>query len=107
MMDIYYTWEKLYTAVHSLATGPGTLQERLEGAFIPSLSVLDPVDFPDSLQEEFRNLQRELNSAQPVGDEATAIATISKLSETEAMRYSERILSFYDRITRYHEPIDE
>jgi len=35
-----YIWEKLYTAVHGLATSEGSLRERLAGGYIEFLNCL-------------------------------------------------------------------
>lgn len=39
-MSLSYTYEKLYTAMHGLATGAGTVQSRLHSAYL-SFHALD------------------------------------------------------------------
>lgn len=53
-MDIRYTWEKLLTTVDSLATGKGSIQERLDNAWVIALMRLEVDDFPEELQTDDR-----------------------------------------------------
>jgi hypothetical protein len=59
-MALDYVSEKLYTAVNILATGHGTIQERLGSAYADSLIRLrsDINEIPDEIRGDFGSLDK-------------------------------------------------
>ena len=85
-MSITYGQEKFSTAVHTLATNPGRIRERLAAAWIYSLNNVDPDrDLPSQLQADFRAQATKIRSGTPTGQEGTIRAFTDTLSEDEAM----------------------
>ena len=93
-----YTWEKLFTTILILATGDGTVQERLIDAYSSSLMRLRPEDLPEGLQKEFAELQERLTSVEATNPgEGRIHATIKQMEPIEANKVVEQIISIYDR----------
>jgi hypothetical protein len=92
-----YTWEKLYTAILTLASGQFSLQERLADAYISSLMRLRPEDLPRGLRDEFIELGKRLTCVEPEGDEGSVYATVRAMDTETARGLAEKIVSMYDR----------
>jgi hypothetical protein len=89
--------EKFWQAVHSLATGDDSIQQRLAaGALV--LIRLEPGDLPQKLRQEFDAVRHELTKENAEGDEGTIAATIRKLTPEEASKIAERILHIYTEL---------
>jgi hypothetical protein len=75
-MALDYTWNKLYTAVLTLATGTADIQERLNDAYANALIRLTPNDFPDDLRQLYNvdDLWERLSQQEYTDEEASAIA---------------------------------
>lgn len=102
-MDGRYAWEKMHAAVHTLATGTGSLRERLEDAYVSSLILLRPDHhFPWSdLRQRFENLAQELA---PNGRFDLALGT---WPDDDLQRIAGNIVSLYDRIGYVIAALDE
>jgi hypothetical protein len=96
-MPLDYPREQCWRAVHTLVTGNGRIQERLQSAAL-CIHALRPRDFPESLCNEFEDLRRELTREKPIGDEGALAATIRNLSDQHAANFAERILSLYTHL---------
>ena len=87
-----YVREKLGQALDALATGLGTLQERLRNAML-NIVVLEPEDFVD---DESRSLFAELSywitDTEAEADEGTIAATVTPLNDEEARRLAQIIV---------------
>lgn len=95
-MEGNYAWEKLHVAVLILAGGTGTLRERLEDAYLSSLSRLRPekhLPWPD-LRQSFEDLMQEMA---PGGNTRIALAA---WSEDDLRRIAEGIVGLCDRVLR-------
>lgn len=100
-MSIDYTWEKLYAAVLILASGTGSIQERLCNAYADSLMRLqDRNDFPVEMRDDFEAIQNELTAVQPLGDEGSIKASTNAMTDDKASEIAEKIVLMYDQITR-------
>ncbi len=77
MVDIGSVYARLRESVQTLATGAGTIQERLQLA-LNSFIVLSESDFPDEQRAKFRRLMKaqEGEIATMTADEAQEIAQI-------------------------------
>jgi hypothetical protein len=90
-----YTREKLYQAVHTLATSPKSIQERLAWAAQGLMLLHEPGDLPEEYREEFGAVCEQLSKAQPSGDESDIVATPSGLTDEQSRKLAERILNIY------------
>lgn len=93
-MSIDYAKEKLWQAVHDLATSDLSIQDRLASAAM-YLIRLGPSDFPERLREEFDAVWRDITRQEPVADEGTIAATTRRLTSEQGARIAERILHIY------------
>jgi len=91
-----YTWEKFYLAVTSLVSGDRCVKERLIDAYIYSLALLRKSDLPVEMQKEFEDLERELTTIEPVGDEGSVRATVEAMDVEQARELAKKIFSMYD-----------
>jgi hypothetical protein len=93
--DYGYGREKLFLAVNSLATGTGSIQERLENVAIGWLGL--PSSFPDllpaDLMPELKAILDELTKVQ--GEEGAIRATARAISDEEGAELAGRVLSLY------------
>jgi hypothetical protein len=83
---------KLYTAVNILATGQGTVQERLGSAYRNSLTRLRGMEkeSPEGIRPDLEQLEKALTREKPTGNEGTIEATIRTMESDEATRHAER-----------------
>jgi hypothetical protein len=93
-----YAKQVLWEAVGALATGDGSIQERLAiaaGSHGPGLiKLVGPAhnDLPEELQDEFRAIWRELNK------EGSVSATTNELTGEECRQLAKRIFDIYTDI---------
>ena len=87
--------EKLYLAVSALATGTGTIQDRLTEAFAFNLSLLKQDDGPNDLMRKIFDLTARMTRQSAKGEEGTVAATAAILSDQEAMEIAADVLSLY------------
>jgi len=93
-----YTWEKLNNTISILATGNGSVQERLIDAYTSSLMLLEPDDLPIGLQKEFSQLQESLTNVEAsYPGEGRIHATIMQMDAIKVKEIVEQIFSIYDR----------
>jgi hypothetical protein len=102
-MSIAYTSEKLTAAVSSLAASVAPLQQRLLHAAIACHTLSGANhgvdDFPSpELHERFHEWWAALNRREAVGDEGTLKATTEALSDAEAVRLAEELLSIHAHV---------
>lgn len=101
-----YAWEKFYAAVHSLATGEGSLQERLGYACSGALVRLRDEDLPREMRDEFKELMSALTREEAKGEEGTIAATMHVMDSAEARKHADTILSMYDQLAK-RDPVNE
>ena len=95
-IEDHYAWEKLHAAVLILATGTGSLRERLVDAYVSSLIRLrSDRHFPSpDLRQSFEDLMQEMA---PDGNVRVAL---SAWPEGDLKRIAEGIVGLSDRVTR-------
>ena len=97
-----YPEKKLYEAVFTLATGSGTLRERLAGAaqHLIGLSVNTAYHFPDEETiRELRGIVEDLTIFEPeFADEGSIDATTRNLIDYDAYAIAKRIVELYARV---------
>ena len=104
-MKFNYGWEKLHMAIHSLCS-QGDQSERLVNAVVFGLIRITPAkDLPEEIRQEFQDFMSEVTSVNAQRDEGRVKATIDTFDEIELSEKVERIISFYDTVCRYREPL--
>ena len=83
-MGASYAREKLDGAVHAMAVGTGSIQERLLSAFL-SMSALSVDDFQGERLEEWNSIYSRATAREAGGDEGSYQATLLKMTESEAV----------------------
>jgi hypothetical protein len=100
IMSAAYTWEKLYAAVHTLATGTDDLKNRLADAYISALVRLEPSDFPPNSRAEFADFRAAMVRVEPQGDEGRVAATVKDMPDEVAAHWAGKIVSWFDHVKR-------
>jgi hypothetical protein len=100
MVSVGYAWEKLFSAVLAMACWSDSVQLRLADAYVYSLIILKAEDFPDDLKGDFRDILAEFAKIRLDGDKGIRAVIENQMSEEEAYKLAERIVSLYDKITR-------
>ena len=99
-----YGWEKLHTAVSCLA-GSGDQRERLVDAVVSSLIRISPDrDLPPEIRSDFAQFIGDITSVKAERNEGNIQATIDSLEEMGVHRAVEKIIGFYDTVSRHQEP---
>ena len=62
----------------------------------------EPDDFPEHMRHDFEEIARELTAVEPIGDEGSAAASTSVMSDIRASEIAKKIVSMYDDITRMY-----
>jgi hypothetical protein len=95
----YYALEKLIQAVHTLATGAGRIQERLQAAAI-NLGPARPEDIPyDDLRRKFVGIKDDLAFEPAKANEGRIAATMKITDDEDASAIAGRILSLCDELS--------
>jgi len=92
--NLHTTWARLYDAIDCLASGKGSIQERVRDAYIYPLAPLRANEFPEELQKEFEMVEKELTK------EGSVAATTKVMSEEKASEIARKIVSIYNKIAR-------
>jgi hypothetical protein len=100
MVRVRYAWEKLFSAVLTMACSSDSVQLRLADAYVDSLLRLNVEDFPDDLEGDFRDILAEFAKIRLDGDRGIRAVIESQMSEGDANKLAERIVSLYNEITR-------
>lgn len=90
MVDVSYAREKLTVGIISLAKGSDSIQKRLFDAYM-SFHPLRERDFPEDLQENYREIMDLLTKVKPKGDEGSVKATLNQMSEEDANVIAEKL----------------
>lgn len=96
-----YRWEKFFEAVNTLASGSGSIHERLFNAVAyNNLSGLNRY-FPEKdLREKYIDLMNELTEEEPIGNEGSVKATINKMTPEKASELATKIVSMFNKICK-------
>ena len=95
-----YAHEKLMLAIHSLATGPGDVRERLVHAFT-IFHTLRKENFPEELQSDWEWVHEQLTKYGPIYNEkgepiiGAVQNTCSKIKNSTGVKIAEKILEIY------------
>lgn len=89
-------WERMHLAVLTLASGTGSLRDRLRDAYTDNLRPLRPehhFPWPD-LRQSFEDLMQDL------APERRIEAALASWSDEDLRRIAKLIVSLYDRVAR-------
>lgn len=109
MMKYDYAWEKLYTAVKTLAASEERIQERLAAAWLHSgarLSYTVTPYLPEDLQAEYEAIHAALTKVSD-SDRGAIRATCAAMSDDEASDLAENIVTLFDSVCRVHYGLDK
>ena len=93
-----YPYEKFYLAVRGMAASPRSIQERIADAYLFNLIHVRTEDLPETIRWRFNTLRDRLTSVEPERDEGTVMATVNKMSTSEAVEIADEILSLADEV---------
>jgi hypothetical protein len=102
-MSLSYAWEKLYTAVASIAVSTDSLQERLANAYIFGFHTIGldvNADLPPDLRSSYHEIVKELTKVPAQGDEGTVVATTRVMSDEDAKKLIDQLVSLYDNVAQ-------
>jgi hypothetical protein len=105
-----YAYEKLLTALSSLATGPGDVRSSLYNAYL-SFSTLKESNFPEHLREDFRWVLSQMTKFPPHylpgGNmvRGSVEETMRRIKRSTGVAIAEHLLHLYHELDSYlHEP---
>ncbi|MBB5063936.1 hypothetical protein [Granulicella mallensis] len=91
-----YGRQKLWQAVHSLATGTGNIQERLESAMMGLNGLQSNQEWlPVEVRHKLEAIIQELTRTPAQGSEGRIKATLRMMSNEEGSELAGRIFSLY------------
>ena len=105
-MAISRAYERCLLALITLARGTGSLQERLQEAFLAHLRHIDPdKDLPPALAQQFLELKEVVTAREPTSKGETRVeATIRAMSESEARDVADQFIAFATNVVgEYHD----
>jgi hypothetical protein len=103
-LHLTYIWEKLMVSISTLADGDGEIKHRLADAYMSQLLQLEdspsmPLDLPEHLAGELREVLRRLGDAYQAGPAKDPMGGFTFDNE-EAREIVGKILSSYDSVCR-------
>jgi hypothetical protein len=91
--------KKFYAAVRTLA-GHGPIKKRLVSAYSDNLVHLPVEELPEIIRPRFESLRRAMLSIKPLGGESPVLATVRKMSTTDANRCANQIVTMFSELER-------
>ena len=88
-----------YTAVRTLS-GAGPIKRRLVAAYDDNLAHLPAEELPDHIRLSFEQLRVTMFSVKPLGAESPVLATVRKMSSTEANRCANQIVAMFKELNK-------
>ena len=89
--------EKFAQAVWTLATGTGTIRQRVLSAFV-AFAPLPASDFPQELRDEYDAILTALTKLQAKADQSSVLATLSEMTDEEAGSLAEQIVTLSQKL---------
>jgi hypothetical protein len=104
-MSLDYAYEKVSTAIRTMAIGTWSLQMRIADAYTSSLILIEPDDIPERLRPALQEIKHALTSGTPIGDEGKVVATVRQMNDDRASEVARMIADFADEVENaYHYP---
>ena len=91
--------DKFFSAVRALA-GDGPIKQRLFKAYSENLDLLSEDNMPESIRPRFELLRETMHSIKPTSVESPILASVRKMSATEASRCAVNIVSMFSELVR-------
>ena len=88
-----------YSAVRTLS-GAGSLKKRLVTAYDDNLAHLLAEELPQNIRPSFEKLRVTMFTVKPMGSESPVLATVRKMSTTEANRCANLIVAMFKELNR-------
>ena len=95
-------WQRLLVAVNYLAAGSGTIQYRLECAFIRCIRPLLRSHIPESVRTELEEILTLLAAGADVEADRAVRESIARVPEPDAKEAARRIVSLFNHVARAH-----
>ena len=86
--------ERFAKAVETLI-GEGSVKQRLVSAYSQHLKDVTEIDLPPGLRRDFIDLQAAINRVAPFGKETRVLASVQKMSTSEATGHAATIVKLY------------
>lgn len=100
-MEIYYAWERLYSAIHDALLCEGPIQQRLAACYPNFHENTLRQELPPELLTRFDAIMAACTRApDPTGMYGAFATTTAKMSSAEAHKWLEELLSLYDEVTK-------
>jgi len=94
-----YPHEQFSGAISSMATGLGSLQERIADALNYRICHVKESDIPVAARYDLYSMMEEIAKVEPKGDEGQNNAWALGLSDDGAIKWAGKIFEIYDIIT--------
>lgn len=91
--------DKFFSAVRILA-GDGPIKKRLFLAYSDHLDMLPETDMPESIRPRFEILKHSMHAVKPISEESPILASVRKMSSTEASRCATQIVAMFSELVR-------
>jgi hypothetical protein len=92
-----YGREKLRDAARIISSGKGPIRECLLAAWMQSLHVLVPDNFPEPDRQLFAEIRFRVTDRSATGEEGDVPATIRAMTEEEAGKVASEVLELHAR----------
>jgi len=83
-----------------LLSQAGSVKERLAQAWLSHLAVLEPAQVPESFRPAYREMCEAMRRERPLPRENPVLASIRKMSNEEASRYTALVIRLYAAVAR-------
>ena len=91
---------KFFSAVRTLS-GDGPIKRRLAKAYADNLELVREDEIPEIIRPKFVILRQAMHSAKPANrKESPVLASVRKMSNIEANRYSKAIVAMFSELVR-------
>jgi hypothetical protein len=98
--SLAYAWQKTYLAVRGMATGNGSLQQRVGEAFTSSLCLLNRENVTPDVFHRVGEVKLRLTCVPAKAGEGDVTATIATMSDDEARSIAEEIVDIFDSVAK-------
>ena len=90
---------KFYAAVRTLS-GDGPVKDRLAKAYGDNLDLIVDDEIPEAIRPRFELLRRQMHTAKPSGKEGRVMASVRKMSSTDASDCASMIVAMFSEFVR-------
>jgi hypothetical protein len=94
-MPFDHATEKLWKGIKALASGTGTIQERLYDGFHEFSGLREDRELPEKFQQSYREIVNEVSKIGTVLNTGRRQVSPTAMTEARASELAERILSMY------------